>query len=128
MFGISIRCALLRAAPVPFVFMPRPLRSRNDPLREVPDELQVRIAVNTGEALIALGARPERGEGMASGDVVNTTARLQAAAPVNGILVGETTYRATRHTIDYREHDAVEAKGKADPIPVWEALDAHSRL
>ena len=47
----------------------------------------------------ARGARtpgPTTGEGMASGDVVNTAARLQAAAPVNGILVGETTYRATR--------------------------------
>src|SRR5688500_11662656 len=32
-------------------------------------ELQVRIAVNTGEALVALGARPSEGEGMASGDV-----------------------------------------------------------
>jgi class 3 adenylate cyclase len=53
--------------------------------------LQLRIAVNTGEVLVALGANPNQGEGMASGDVVNTTARLQTAAPVNGILVGETT-------------------------------------
>src|SRR6266550_2247476 len=79
-------------------------------------KLQVRIAVNTGEALVNLGARPEAGEGMAAGDVVNTTARLQSAAPVNGILVGETTYRATVETIDYREHPAVEAKGKEAPI------------
>src|ERR1039457_943119 len=75
-------------------------------------DLQVRIAVNTGEALVALGARPSQGEGMASGDVVNTTARLQTAAPVNGILVGETTYRATAHVITYREADPVTAKGK----------------
>ena len=60
-------------------------------------ELHVRIAVTTGEALIALGARPAEGEGMAAGDVVNTAARLQAAAPVDGVLVGEATYRATRH-------------------------------
>ena len=53
------------------------------------DELQVRIAVTTGEALVSLGAHPAEGEGMAAGDVVNTAARLQAAAPVNGILVGE---------------------------------------
>ena len=44
------------------------------------DAVQVRIAVNMGEALITLDARPEAGEGMAAGDVVNTTARLQAAA------------------------------------------------
>src|SRR5437588_9342650 len=41
--------------------------------------LQVRIGVNTGEALIVLGARPSHGEAMASGDVVNTAARLQTA-------------------------------------------------
>src|SRR5881409_3641295 len=40
------------------------------------DDLQLRIAVNTGEALIALDASPVAGEGMASGDVVNSTARL----------------------------------------------------
>jgi len=50
-------------------------------------ELEVRIGVTTGEALVSLGARPEVGEGMASGDIVNTAARLQGAAPVNGILV-----------------------------------------
>src|SRR5437868_4498938 len=91
-------------------------------------DVQVRIAVNTGEALINLSARPESGEGMAAGDVVNTTARLQSAAPVNGVLVGETTYRATRTAIEYREAVPVEAKGKSRPIAVWEALQAHSRF
>src|SRR6266508_288119 len=92
------------------------------------EDLQLRIAVTTGEALVALGARPEEGEGMASGDVVNTAARLQSAAPVNSILVDETTYRATGPVISYADHAAVQAKGKAAPIPVWEALEARSRL
>ena len=91
-------------------------------------ELQVRIAVNTGEALVNLAARPEAGEGMAAGDVVNTTARLQSAAPVNGILVGETTYRATAETIEFREHDAIEAKGKEQPVAVWEVVEARARF
>ena len=91
-------------------------------------DLQVRIAVTTGEALVALGARPSEGEGMASGDVVNTAARLQSAAPVNGILVDETTYRSTQQPILYEPREAVEAKGKSQPIPVWEALEARSRF
>src|SRR3954464_8401947 len=37
-------------------------------------ELEVRIGIATGEALVALGARPLEGEGMAAGDVVNTGA------------------------------------------------------
>jgi class 3 adenylate cyclase/tetratricopeptide (TPR) repeat protein len=92
------------------------------------DELQIRTAVNTGEALVALGARPGEGDAMVAGDVVNTAARLQSAAPVNGILVGEGTYRATSHVIDYREAPPVEAKGKSEPVNVWEAVAARSRF
>src|SRR4051812_45371939 len=92
------------------------------------EELQIRTAVNTGEALVALGAKPGEGDAMVAGDVVNTAARLQGAAPVNGILVGEGTYRATRQTIEYREAPPVEAKGKAEPVKVWEAVGARSRF
>ncbi len=92
------------------------------------EELQIRTAVNTGEALVALGAKPGEGDAMVAGDVVNTAARLQSAAPVNGILVGEGTYRATRDAIDYREAPPVEAKGKAEPVKVWEAVGARSRF
>jgi len=90
--------------------------------------VQVRIAVNTGEALVMLGVRPNSGEGMAAGDVVNTAARLQAAAPVNGILVGERTFRATQTVIEYCPAEPVEAKGKQEPVPVWEAVAARARL
>ena len=88
----------------------------------------MRIGVNTGEALVSLGARPAEGEGMASGNVVNTAARLQSAAPVDGILVGEQTYRATERAIEYREHEPVLAKGKANPVSVWEAVQARARF
>ena len=47
--------------------------------------LQVRVGINTGEAVVSLDARPEQGEGIVTGDVVNTASRLQGAAPVNGI-------------------------------------------
>jgi class 3 adenylate cyclase/tetratricopeptide (TPR) repeat protein len=91
-------------------------------------ELQLRIGITTGEALVALGARPAEGEGMASGDVVNTAARLQSAAPANGILVDETTRRATGQAISYADHDPIEAKGKTEPVPVSEVVEARSRF
>jgi class 3 adenylate cyclase/tetratricopeptide (TPR) repeat protein len=97
-----------------------------DWIREEGD-LQVRIGVTTGEALVALGARPLEGEGMASGDVVNTAARLESAAPANGVLVDETTQRSTGQAISYAEHEPVEAKGKSKPVPVWEVVEARSR-
>ena len=92
------------------------------------ERIQVRVAVNTGEALVTLGARPVEGEGMAAGDVVNTAARLQAAAPVNGVLVGERTFLQTRVVIEYRPVPPVAARGKRDPAPAWEAVQARARL
>ena len=47
---------------------------------------------------------------------------------MNGILVDETTYRATRQAVDYEAAEPVEAKGKAEPITVWKATSAHSRF
>ena len=82
-------------------------------------DLHIRTAVHTGEALVVVGARAVEGEGVAAGDVMNTAARLQGGAPVDGIAVGEATYRATAHAFHYREGEPVQAKGKAEPIPVW---------
>ncbi|MDP9490932.1 MAG: AAA family ATPase, partial [Actinomycetota bacterium] len=98
-----------------------------DWIREESD-LEVRIAVNTGEALVSLEPSPGAERGLVAGDVVNTASRLQTAAPVNGILVGETTYNATSRVIDYRVAPPVEAKGKAEPVPVWEVVEARSRF
>jgi class 3 adenylate cyclase len=67
--------------------------------------------VTTGEALIALDARPVEGEGMASVDVVNTAARLQAAA-VDGVLVDHATYWVTNRQITYRAAEPVRAKAR----------------
>src|SRR4029450_7837807 len=88
--------------------------------RERPDNpIAVRAAVNTGEAVIAIGSRPETGAALALGDVVNTASRLQTSAPAGGLVVGEETYRATRHVIRYRELEPVHAKGKRDPLEAW---------
>jgi class 3 adenylate cyclase/tetratricopeptide (TPR) repeat protein len=91
-------------------------------------ELEVRIGVNTGDALVALGARPELGEAMVAGDVINTGARLQSAAPPGRILVGETTYRLTSRAIEYDEAEPIAAKGKTGPLPTWLALAPRARF
>jgi class 3 adenylate cyclase/tetratricopeptide (TPR) repeat protein len=85
-------------------------------------DLHFRIGINTGEALVMLGARPSEGEWSAAGDVMNTAARIESAAPVDGILVGEPTYRATRDFFEFRKVEPIAAKGKAEPVPVWEVV------
>ena len=85
-------------------------------------EFRVRLAVTTGEALVYSDVQPLSGEGLASGDVINTAARLQTAAKPNAVLVDETTFRATNDVIAYRRAGPVVAKGKAAPIAAWDAM------
>jgi class 3 adenylate cyclase/tetratricopeptide (TPR) repeat protein len=85
----------------------------------------VKVAVNTGEAVVDMGARPDVGEGMASGDVLNTAYRIEEATPAGAVLVGDATYRATWGAIEYGERRLLTAKGKEDPLVVWEAIRAH---
>src|SRR4051812_1638851 len=64
-------------------------------------DLHVHIGVTTGEALITFGPQPDESGGLAWGDILNTAARLEAAAAPDTILVDDATYRATRHVIEY---------------------------
>jgi class 3 adenylate cyclase/tetratricopeptide (TPR) repeat protein len=88
----------------------------------------VRVSINTGEAVVVVGARAERGDEIVLGDVVNTAYRIEEATAPGSALVGEATYRATRDVIDYGERRLIEAKGKPEPVPAWEALRARSTL
>src|SRR5215204_5646098 len=80
-------------------------------------DLAVRVGITTGEVLVDL-APGAATEGVV-GDVVNTASRLQGVAPAGGVVVGEATFRATRRLFDYQELEAVQVKGKADPVPIW---------
>jgi class 3 adenylate cyclase/tetratricopeptide (TPR) repeat protein len=84
-------------------------------------ELAARAAVNTGEAVVSMGS--SSGEALAMGDVVNTASRLQEAAPTGRVIVGADTYRATRQFIRYETTEAVAAKGKAEPVEAWLAVE-----
>ena len=90
-------------------------------------DLHVRIGVNTGDALVTMGARPELGEGMVTGDVVNMAARLQQNAPADGILAGLETYACTRDAVTYGDVISIAAKGKSTPLQARPALDSPSR-
>ena len=89
--------------------------------------IHVRLGIETGEAVVSLSARASDGEAMAWGDVMNIAARLQSAAAVDSVLVDERTYRATRHVIEYWEAEPVEAKGKSEPVLVWQAQAPRAR-
>ena len=82
-------------------------------------ELQARAGVLTGEAAVNIGAV---GEGMVAGDLVNTAARIQAAAEPGTVLVGESTRRASERAVAFEESGEHVLKGKAEPVALWRAV------
>jgi predicted ATPase len=86
--------------------------------------LCVRVGVNSGEVIFARVGPEARRELTVMGDAVNTAARLQAAAPAEGVLVGEQTHSATADDIEYGALASVQAKGKSTPLRAWLARSA----
>ena len=80
----------------------------------------LRVGVNSGEVLAG-----RVGDGYTViGDPVNVAARLQGAAEPGTVIVGEVTHRLTRAAIEYVDLGELELKGKAEPVPAWEAVRA----
>jgi class 3 adenylate cyclase/tetratricopeptide (TPR) repeat protein len=86
---------------------------------EVGAELRARAGILTGEAAVTLGATSE---GMVAGDLVNTAARIQAAAEPGTLLVGDSTRRASEQTFAFEDAGVHELKGKSEPVQLWRAL------
>ncbi|HCO02901.1 MAG TPA: hypothetical protein DIT48_05985 [Actinobacteria bacterium] len=95
-------------------------------LRRTDPDIAVRIAVNTGEAVVSFGTGPQVGEAVA-GDVVNTTSRMQGLAPRDSVVIGETTLRAVRDVFDVELVTSSTVKGKAEPITVWRVVGERLR-
>jgi hypothetical protein len=76
----------------------------------------VRVGVETGLAVLAPlgGTRPI--EFGATGDVLNTAARLEAAAEPGSMLVGPRTFRLTETCFTWDEPVELWLKGKADVV------------
>jgi class 3 adenylate cyclase/tetratricopeptide (TPR) repeat protein len=85
-------------------------------------ELQMRIGVEAGEVLVDVERASGPRDRMLTGDAVNTAARLQTAAEPGRVLVGPGVFAATKDVIEYRELPPLDLKGKADPVPAWDAL------
>ncbi|MBI2237986.1 MAG: AAA family ATPase [Actinobacteria bacterium] len=89
--------------------------------------LAMRIGVEGGQVLVDLERAAGPRDRMLTGDAVNTAARLQAVAEPGHAVVGPTVYAATKDVIDYEELEPLELKGKAELVPVWDALRVKAR-
>ena len=79
-----------------------------------------RVGVSSGEVHAGLvgAARGHRKHGVV-GDVVNLAARLQAAAPVGGVLIGEETFRELGAQAVVEAMPPMHVKGKREPVTAY---------
>ena len=85
------------------------------------DGFAVRVGVNTGSVVLGPVGGGSRVEYGATGDPINTAARLQKAAAPGTVLVGESTYQLVETLFDWEGPEQFELKGKQDAVTAYRA-------
>jgi class 3 adenylate cyclase/tetratricopeptide (TPR) repeat protein len=109
-----------RAVRAGLALRERELLPSDDPLAS---RLEIRIGINTGEAMAGILGPAERRDYTVLGSTVSAAAALVSRALPRSVLVGEETYRATRERVRYRERPLILEPGREQPLPAWEALN-----
>lgn len=90
--------------------------------QELSPELQLSfgLGIHYGEALLGLVGTEKRLEYTAIGDCVNTAKRIQENSAANQILISDSVFRVVKESIIAQPVEDLTAKGKRDPITVYE--------
>ena len=84
--------------------------------------LDGRLGVMTGEVVTGTEER------LVTGDAVNVAARLEQAAAPGEVLLGEPTLELVRNAVEVAAGEALELKGKAEPVPAYRLLAVRQAL
>ena len=88
-----------------------------------PERLRVRVGIATG--LVVVGDMITSGEAQERrviGETPNLAARLQALAKPGDVVIAQSTRSLVGDLFEYRDLGAVELKGFAAPVSVWQVL------
>ncbi len=80
------------------------------------------VGIHFGEALLGLIGTEQRLEYTAIGDSVNTAKRIQENSAAKQILISQSAYDLIREHVEVREVEPIHAKGKSQPLRVFEVL------
>jgi adenylate cyclase len=90
----------------------------------LPPETRLRsgIGIHCGPAILGLIGMEARMDYTAIGDTVNIAKRIQEASQPGSILISEEVYHRAGEILKVRPVDTIQAKGKRDPIKVYEVI------
>jgi PAS domain S-box-containing protein len=91
---------------------------------ELPPEahLDFGVGIHYGDAILGWIGTEKRLEYTAISDSVNTTKRIQENAAKNQILISRNAYDRVQNEIEARPFTPISAKGKTQPLEVYEVL------
>ncbi|MGH3033160.1 MAG: adenylate/guanylate cyclase domain-containing protein, partial [Gaiellaceae bacterium] len=87
--------------------------------------LAARIGVNTGEVVAVMGS-PQEAQSFATGDAVNTAARLEQAAAPDEILIGPSTYALVEHAAEAEPVEPLPLRGKEKKTSAWRLVSVRA--
>jgi adenylate cyclase len=85
--------------------------------------LKFGIGIHVGEAVLGLIGTEKRLDYTAIGDSVNTAKRIQENAAGGQVLISHAAYMMVKDRVVVGEAIPIQAKGKRDPIIVYEILE-----
>ena len=88
----------------------------------------LRIGINTGYCTVGNFGSEDRMDYTIIGGAVNLTARLQAQAEIDGILLGYETYALVKDDIAAEEQAPIRIKGFAEPVRCYKVLGLYDDL
>lgn len=85
----------------------------------------VKIGINTGEAILGLAGTDKIMSYTAMGDAVNVASRLESNCTIHGrdILISKSTYDAVKDKITVQEVGKISVKGRDEQIEVFEPIE-----
>ena len=98
------------------------VRVNEDLMKRYGVTLGNRTGVNTGEVVANDDEKAD--QKLATGDAVNVAARLEQAAPVNEIYLGETTYQLVRDAVEVEAVEPLQLKGKTEKVAAYRLVAA----
>lgn len=86
------------------------------------DQLSFGIGIHRGDAVLGLVGSERRLDYTAIGDSVNTARRIQENAKPGQVLITQDVYREVADAIYAKATTPIQAKGKREPIEVYEVI------